>query len=756
MFLLLAFQKNCLMNKYKLLALLLFCPFLSFAQFILKGSVSAEGDKKLANARIYMEDLNRVFITDSAGFFTIQNLSPGVFTISFSHLGYNPEILKVNVSGNAEVNVVLKTARVEIKEVVVSETRQSLKDETTLNIDILTREQIENKGNVSVTDAIATIPGAAVISTGPGVGRPIIRGLSGNRVLTLLNGSRLENQQWDPEHALGISQFGFDHVEIIKGPASFLYGPEAMGGVLNFVEEKPAAENTVEGDLFVGQHSNTVGTLASAGLRGAREKFYYNFRGGFNNHSDYYNGGKYERVANSRFREGVGKAVIGYNSGKYSTQFTYQFNMGYYGIVEPFEAPNAEEEDHPMEFETPYHVNQHHTAVWKNTFLLGNNKLKTLMSLQHDDRKELEPNDTEEKPFIGLRLNTGYYDIKWEGSGNSMFSYVIGTQGSLLTNWNKGYTWIIPDYNQNDIGVYSTSKLSFQRVVIDAAIRYDKRTIRTEKRFAQKFFIPLDKTYENLSGSIGTRIHTGKENSIKLNATSGFRAPNAAELTSNGFRVETQRYEFGNIKFRKEQNLQLDLSDNFESENFALEASVFYNYINNYIFFSPTGVMINKYPAFAYKQDNATLKGAELALNIQPSSWKAFKLSTALSYVEGKTDSTQLPLMPPLRWRNEITFNFQQWKSISKPYVSVSGLAVFKQDKIASYEYQTPGYFVLNLYLGGEYIFKGYPCQITLGANNLLNKAYIDHLSRLRPYSVYSMGTDVFLNVKVPFLIKRK
>src|ERR1043165_6091100 len=113
-------------------------------------------------------------------------------------------------------------------------------------------------GAFNIIDALAKLPGVTQLSTGVAISKPVIRGLYGSRVLAVLSGLKFDNQQWQDEHGLGLGDIGINRVEIIKGPASLLYGSDAVGGILNIIEEKPAAPGTKEADINSGIYTNTL------------------------------------------------------------------------------------------------------------------------------------------------------------------------------------------------------------------------------------------------------------------------------------------------------------------------------------------------------------------------------------------------------------------------------------------------------------------------------------------------------------------
>src|SRR6185369_7594895 len=177
-----------------------------------------------------------------------------------------------------------------LKEVVVSGIRTSLVKETSLNIQSLSVSKIRQSGALNVLDALSKLPGISQLTTGPAISKPVIRGLYGNRVLAVLSGLKFDNQQWQDEHGLGLNDVGIDRIEIIKGPASLLYGSEAIGGILNIIEEAPNEPGKKSGDINIGLFSNTYGLCIDAGLKSATQKRNWGLRAGLNSNADYTDG----------------------------------------------------------------------------------------------------------------------------------------------------------------------------------------------------------------------------------------------------------------------------------------------------------------------------------------------------------------------------------------------------------------------------------------------------------------------------------
>ena len=161
---------------------------------------------------------------------------------------------------------------------------------TPFNISVLSLQQMQNAVNYNVSDALSKIPGISQITTGNGISKPVIRGLYGNRIQTVLLGLRFDNQQWQDEHGLGLSIIGIDHIEVLKGPSSLLYGTEALGGVIRIVEENIPAEGTNESDINASLFSNTLGFSINGGIKKNTGTKNWRIRLGADSHADYTDG----------------------------------------------------------------------------------------------------------------------------------------------------------------------------------------------------------------------------------------------------------------------------------------------------------------------------------------------------------------------------------------------------------------------------------------------------------------------------------
>ncbi len=235
-----------------------------------------------------------------------------------------------------------------------------------------------------------------------------------------------------------------------------------------------------------------------------------------------------------------------------------------------------------------------------------------------NDRSEFEDSDV---AALHMKLKTLNYDLKYHLPKFGKIETITGTQGMYQTNKNSGEELLIPNAVTNDFGIFGTANYEWKTNVIQAGLRFDNRKCRSEEHGIlgdEGYFAPIDKTFTSPNASLGYKTNLNEKLSLRLNLASGFRAPNLAELTSNGVHEGSNRYEIGNSNLKNEQNVQTDLNLEYKNSHFEFFANGFYNHINNYIFISPSGGIIDGNDVYDYVQANARLYGGEFGLHFHP------------------------------------------------------------------------------------------------------------------------------------------
>ena len=734
------------MQKYIFLIFLMGFISLGFAQNAISGTIKNQNNEPISNVEISILDATIQTKSNENGQFEIKNLPIGKRTLIFKKDKFEIKSVQISI-GNQEqkiLDIILEEEDHHIDEILVSSLFNKTQNENVVKIDHINLKQIQNEGAINLSAALATNPGVNVISTGVSIGKPVIRGLSGNRVLTYAQGIRLENQQFGEEHGLGLNANGQESVEIIKGPASLLYGSDAMGGVLYFNPEKYAANNKTE--LAVNQvvNSNTQGINTSVTFKNSVDKFKFLVQNNYSSHADYKlpNG---ERVLNTRYIENDFKIGTSYVTSRYIADFRYNFNDLNLGLPEE----NLEN----IGFRTPLFPSQkieNHLLSFNQKLYFKNSKLEATAGYVFNDRKELESQD---ETALFMKLKTFNYNVRYYLPDFGKFETIIGFQGMNQENRNFGEEKLIPDAKIDDIGFFGTTQYKFNKNIIQFGMRYDFRNVTT-KAFGENgtegAFQKLDKKYESVNASLGFKTDVTDKITSRINFASGFRAPNLSELSSNGVHEGSNRYEIGNSNLKTEQNFQLDLNVDYNTEHFDFFANGFYNNINNYIFISPNGNTIDTNFVYDYLQNNAVLYGGETGIHLHLHEIDWLHMTSSYEMVIGKLENNlSLPLIPANQWKNNFRVNFDVSKKVKNSFVFFQANYTFNQNKIGDFETKTNDYLLLSSGVGTDIQLKKATFNLFLTATNLLNKQYVAHLSRLKSDGIDNMGRNIVLGVNL-------
>lgn len=715
------------------------------AQNKLSGIISDAKNKPIIGANVAIPELHKEVISDENGAYRFSNLPNGSFKITISFIGYATQTKTVVFSENTVLNFELQESSQHMDEVIVSTAFNKIQSQNVMKVEHLTMKALQQKGATTLIEGLATIPGVSQISTGNSIGKPVIRGLSGNRVLVYTQGVRLENQQFGEEHGLGLNDSGVESVEVIKGPASLLYGSDALGGVLYFNPEKFAKPNEFKGDYSQKFFSNTHGSSSSLGVKTSDEHFKFLVRGKYDIHSDYKTADS-ARVTNSRFSEADFKTAFGFSNAKISSVLRYNYNQLNIGIPEE----GIAEQSTNTTPEYPKQGVSSHIVSWNNTLYFKKSKMDVNLGYISNDRSEFEDNPT---PILRMKLKTLNYDAKYYLPKIGKIESIFGVQGMHQTNTNFGEELLIPNATTNDLGVFGTMNYEWNKNTVQAGLRFDTRKITTEANGIEGdegYFQAIDKSFTSFNASLGLK-NTAIENVIfRLNVASGFRAPNLAELTSNGVHEGSNRYEIGNSELKNEQNIQLDLNVEYASSHVELFVNGFYNHINNYIFISPNGTTIDGNEVYDYVQANAQLFGGEAGIHFHPHPIDWLHITSSFESVTGAKDSGEsLPLIPANKWNSALRIEFGDSSWWKESFASVNVEHVLNQNNIGTFETKTNDYTLLNFAFGGKIQFEKVAMAINCNVNNLLNRNYISHLSRLKVDGIPNMGRNVVFGINL-------
>lgn len=732
---------------------ILIALFIGFSAFVnaqnkISGKITDKDNNPIKGVNIFVSELHKSSETDENGAYSINSVPNGTLKITFTFIGFTSQNKTLLVqNGENKMDVVLEPSLFQMDEVIVATSFHKLQSQNVMKVDHESMKSLQQKGTSTLIEGLATLPGISQISTGTSIGKPVIRGLSGNRVLVYSQGVRVENQQFGDEHGLGLNDAGVESVEIIKGPASLLYGSDALGGVLYFNPEKFAKSNTFEGDFSQKLFSNTLGSTSTLSVKTSSENWKYLVRGSNNIHSDYKIADG-NRVTNTRFNETDLKTGIGYSNSVLSSVFRYNFNKLDLGIPEN----GIAEQTSSSTTEYPKQAVTNHLLSLNSTLFLNKSKLDVDLGFISNNRSEFEDSDVAN---LKMKLNTLNYDLKYHLPKAGNLESIFGIQGMAQTNVNSGIEYLIPNAKTNDFGVFGTANYEWNSSVFQAGIRFDNRNITSESygiSGEEGSFEAVAKSYNSFNGSLGYKTNLTKEFTLRVNLASGFRAPNLAELTSNGVHEGANRYEIGNSNLATEQNVQTDLNLEYQNSHFEFFANGFFNKINNYIYLNPSQITIAGYDVFNYFQTDAVLYGGEFGLHFHPHPLDWLHFESSFETVTGEKQSRGLgsdflPFIPANNWNNSMRaeFNIKNW--LKDGYATLNVSNTFDQKKVSGFETYSEGYTLVNLGIGGQINIGKTHFNFNLNGNNLFNKSYIAHLSRLKNDGIPNIGRNIVLGI---------
>jgi iron complex outermembrane recepter protein len=770
-----------------------------FAQNSLSGKISGIKDNvALKLVSVYIPELKKGTQSDESGKYFFDDLPKTTFNVQFSMLGFKTLVKTINLNTNSSLDVQLETSVTELEEVLVTSSNTKLPDNIPFSANSISQNEIRKFGATSVIGNLSYQSGIDKISIGNGIAKPVIRGLSFNQIMLYGQGTRIENQQWDDHHDLGLSDVGVENVEIVRGPAALIYGADALGGALIFNDEKPAPSGTTVGDVNLGFASNTLGFNGDAGIKGtSRNGFFYGIRLGGTSQTSYLQGkgdeennsGEEEEFApNSKFMNTVGKVNAGISKKWGVSKLSYSYLNQKIGIIEDeSKSVNAGEDDaeqRDREMEAPYQDVTSHIVSLENTVFTGKSKLNLNVAYQLNDRKEYEPlADKQKELAIGLKLNTTTYDLKWTSNAEKEYGISIGSQGTFLNNENNGKEALVPNAKVSDIAGYGVFRYDHSKLNLLGGIRFDMRHIEAESyeenpgleedtlimlssnTIINKPETDFEKDYTPLSFSLGAAYHLNNELTIKLNAATGFSAPNYAQLGTYGKHEGTFRFERGDAALKVEQNTEGDLGLIWENEFISFNLGGYINKVKDYIYITNTGDSIvritpdgrDTLPVYDYRQGNATLAGGEFGFDIHPENAKWLDFKTTYAVTNGKLDAGgNLPYIPSNKLVSEIKLSMDKVWKFNDTYFSLVLSNYSKQKNVAEYELSTDGYTLLDAYIGASFSLWKQKPTFNLFCTNLLNTGYYNQLSLVKYIGVREMGRNIGFQLHIPFALNKK
>ena len=685
------------------------------------GRVVDAAGQPIAVAIVEVTQLGRSVSTASDGTFRLA-IPPGRYTVAVRAHGYAPVVREISVgTGPTPLEIALKPSPFRLEPITVTATRQPLATEgSSLPAAALAGDELRRAQSVSLAHEVDVLPGVAAITTGAQIGKPVIRGFAGPRVLVLENGSRLEDYSWSDEDGPSVETAFVRRVELIRGPASVLYGSDALGGVLNVIPmQLPDAAGTGgftrTGFTLSGATNNTE-VSAGAQVEGASGLFGWRVaaigRGSGNLHTP--DGA----LDNTGFGAFNGEANGGWHwpSGSSLAMRVVHYG-GEFKLLEanapPGETGGPERKAGDDRFQI---TGQRPVGSWR---------LEVKGQLQRHSLIEMSDDSTgTESEAFNLLLRTGSLDLLAHHGGTTLGATAVGQTSDA-----SGRVAIVPDAN-----ITSSAAFAFQqwnlggpssRWALLAGARVDARRLSVDRNDSLGT-VAQDQTSSAWSGNAGLVFTPSTGLVLRLNVGRAWRAPTLFELFANGPHIGEARYELGDSTLHPESNRGVDLGLRWSGRAARLELSAYHNRVSDFIYVTPTALVIDSLPVYQYTQAEAELLGGEALLEAEVG--KGLILRGRADAVRGTNLAAHepLPLMPPLNGVAGVSLR-------DRIGVEVEGHA--KPTRLNPLDVPTAGYVLLNLWGGADVRLVGRAVRVDVSLRNALDTRYRSFLSRYKEFA---------------------
>ena len=589
--------------------------------------------------------------------------------------------------------------------------------------------ELRRAQGAAVGDALEQLPGVRSLSMTTGIGKPVIRGLTHNRIVTLDNGQRSETQQWGHDHSPNVETANAEQIEVIKGPASVLYGSDALGGVINIVAPAlPEARGTapfLRSRATLAYNTNVMGpdgTLrmdAARGAFGARVAATGRLTGDMRAPRGV--------LRNTENETGHLEAALGLSGESRSASLRVSQRQERIEIFDdPLTAPGY----------TGYQRLTTRRGTLEATTALGaRDRLQLQLGAEQNFRREYAAADAADIA-LGLLINTasGFLHLHHRPVG----PFSGGTVGvfALDSRFEKrGTETLIPNSRSQNVALYALEHLERGRWRGTIGARWDRRELAVEDD-AVLGLSAQSQRHEAVTGSAGLAYRLSDWASVVASVGRGFRAPAAPDLFANGFHEGTRAFERGNPTLRIETSLNTDLGLRVEHARVTGELSAFRNAIDDFIYLRPFGSGGAAFDSLEVVQGNAVLRGLEGRVALRALPW--LTLQAAGDLVQGQNTAADVPLtfVPPPRVQLGARAERRAiGAALMRPWASVQVEHNWRQTRLDPRDVAPPGYALWQLGAGGTLLVGSQVLVVDLAVRNLFDTRYRSFMSRYKEFA---------------------
>lgn len=712
--------------------------------------------------------------SDNDGHFTIGSICNGPCNLIVVAQLYYSDTLNLVLNKDTTIKILLTQKSFSIDSISVVTSRSN--ERSPLTRIFLDGNSFDKTIGESLGESLKEMSGITTYNTGTSISKPVIHGMSGNRVLILNNGVRQEGQQWGSEHAPEIDPMIGRSLEVIKGASSVRYGQDAISGVILVNPEGLPYGMKLSGELDVVGFSNgyegVVSGMMESGIAHLPElswRLQGTLKKSGNVHTPDYT------LLNTGFEEANFSISAGYRKNDFGVESFFSSFNSKIGIFSGSHIGNLTDLEQAFSRSVPFDTGSFsysidrpyqmvsHNLFKANTFLIAGKStlLKASYAYQKNDRSEFDKHGNDpEKPELYFSITTQTIDITSDIQFNRTTTSSFGLTGITQTNIGEGRP-LIPNFRNYGIGTFYIHKWRTENALVEAGIRYDYKWQRIYM-YENNVLISPAAEYSNLSGTAGFSYDFTNDFRASVSIGTSWRPPNVSELYSNGLHHGSASIEIGNSSLSNETSFNTTATMYYDNrQDLSASLTLYTNQFGNLIYLEPrlpaTLTIRGAFPTYYYSEGKAYINGIDFDFNYRPVELLEIYSRASLLRAYNRSANDYLPLMPPDRIEAGITFHPYVASSVSDAEVGLSLLSVAKQTRvpmnISDYAPAPPGYNLLNLNARAGICILGSPVDFELIITNLLNTSYRDYLNRFR-YFTDEIGRNISLKIIIPFSSK--
>lgn len=770
-----------------------------FSQISVEGLVTDDNGFPMYGAHVHSSMGNAV--SDEHGKFFFTPLKKGAYKIYISYVGFKPIDTLINVDSSSNFVFELQQDIELLSEVLLKEKNSSKAYQSTKVDDQFIKENFAG----SLAKSLERIPGVNSIEIGAGASKPIIRGLSFNRIVVAENGSRHEGQQWGADHGLEIDALSIEDIEIIKSVGAIEFGSDAIGGVVKINTNGVPKYEGFSGEYRAFGRSVNQTIANSINLNYKKDKHFFKFRSTISDYGDYNVPTdtivyltvrmpvENRRLKNTAGRERTYMAQYGYRGEKFQQTLSVSNNYlkagffpGAHGVPSII---RVRDDGDRRNIDFPHQRVNHFKVVSESKWLMDNKDLQLLLSYQNNRRQEWSLFHThyvgqtrpEVDPDLELdyNLHTLESNLKLDRYFSKKHHLSLGIQSQYQDNSIGGYNFLLPSYRRFSSGVYAIHKYEHnEKTGFNFGLRSDVASIEIDRFYDPILFEYLTRRNfsETEAASFAERSAATNRNFFNMNAlasvaynpieklelgfTTGtnFRLPTAIELASNGIHHGSFRHEQGDLTLNPERGLVLDGHIKYDEDKWGISFSPYVYYFDNYIFLRPSGVfspLPHGGQIFQYTESAAVMTGFEVAFHKE--FFEKIHLTTNFEYLWNQQATGQrsrdfpLPFSPPINAFAEIAYEIGNINIFEDIRIMGNTNLALQQNRTAQNELTTPRYVIFGGGINSTLRINDFKANLMLQTFNVFDRRYFNHTNFYRALEIPEMGRNIQLMISIPF-----